>query len=41
MYGTKDKDTGKCKLEETKIHINSGQHDSRFIKMNGRLQVDL
>ena len=41
VCGTKDKETGKYKLEETTIHIASGQHDLRFIKMNGRLQVDL
>ena len=28
-------------LEETSIVIASGQHDLKFIKMNGRLQVDL
>jgi DNA polymerase elongation subunit (family B) len=36
-----DKDTGKYKIEESSIQIASGQHDLRFIKMNGRLQVDL
>jgi DNA polymerase elongation subunit (family B) len=41
VCGTKDKETGKYKLEEATIHIASGQHDLRFIKMNGRLQVDL
>ena len=29
------------KLEESTIQIASGQHDLRFIKMNGRLQIDL
>ena len=38
---TKDNETGRYKMEETTIHIASGQHDLRFIKMNGRLQVDL
>ena len=38
---TKDSDTGKYKIEESTIHIASGQHDLRFIKMNGRLQVDM
>jgi DNA polymerase elongation subunit (family B) len=33
--------TGKYKIEESSIQIASGQHDLRFIKMNGRLQVDL
>jgi len=37
----KDKDSGKYKIEESSIQIASGQHDLRFIKMNGRLQVDL
>ena len=41
ICGTIDKDTGKYKIEETSIQIASGQHDLRFIKMNGRLQVDL
>ena len=31
----------KWKIEESSIQIASGQHDLRFIKMNGRLQVDL
>jgi DNA polymerase elongation subunit (family B) len=33
--------TGKWKIEESTIQIASGQHDLYFIKMNGRLQVDL
>jgi DNA polymerase elongation subunit (family B) len=37
----KDNDTGKYKLEESTLQIASGQHDLHFIKMNGRLQVDL
>ena len=41
ICGAKDKDTGKWKIEESSIQIASGQHDLRFIKMNGRLQVDL
>ncbi len=41
ICGTRDKDTGKYKIEESSIQIASGQHDLRFIKMNGRLQVDL
>jgi len=41
ICGTKDKETGKWKIEESSIQIASGQHDLRFIKMNGRLQVDL
>jgi DNA polymerase elongation subunit (family B) len=41
VCATKDKDTGKYKLEESTLQIASGQHDLKFIKMNGRLQVDL
>jgi DNA polymerase elongation subunit (family B) len=41
ICGTKDKDSSKWKIEESSIQIASGQHDLRFIKMNGRLQVDL
>ena len=41
ICGNKDKETGKWKIEESSIQIASGQHDLRFIKMNGRLQVDL
>ena len=41
ICGTKDKNSGKWKIEESSIQIASGQHDLRFIKMNGRLQVDL
>ena len=33
--------TRKYKIEESTLQIASGQHDLRFIKMNGRLQVDL
>ena len=41
ICGQIDKETGKYKIEESSIQIASGQHDLRFIKMNGRLQVDL
>jgi DNA polymerase elongation subunit (family B) len=41
ICGTKDKDSYKWKIEESTIQIASGQHDLHFIKMNGRLQVDL
>ena len=41
ICGTKDKDTGKWRIEESTLQIASGQHDLQFIKMNGRLQVDL
>ena len=33
--------TGKEGLEETTINIASGQHDLKFVKMTGRLQIDL
>jgi DNA polymerase elongation subunit (family B) len=33
--------TKKYKIEESTLQIASGQHDLRFIKMIGRLQVDL
>ena len=41
ICGEKDKATGKYKLAESSIHLASGQHDLYFIKINGRLQVDL
>ena len=41
ICGVKDKDSGKWNIEESTLQIASGQHDLRFIKMNGRLQVDL
>ena len=41
ICGTKDKDTGKWKIEESKIKIASGEHILSFIKINGRLQIDL
>jgi DNA polymerase elongation subunit (family B) len=41
ICANKDNNTGKYKLEESSIQIASGQHDLRFIKMNGRLQIDL
>ena len=41
ICATRDNETGKYKIEESTIQIASGQHDLRFIKMNGRLQVDL
>jgi DNA polymerase elongation subunit (family B) len=41
ICGTKDKNSGKWEIEESTIQIASGQHDLHFIKMNGRLQVDL
>jgi len=36
-----DRESGILKIEESTIQIASGQHDLKYIKMNGRLQVDL
>ena len=41
VCGKQDYETGKLSIEESSIVIASGQHDLHFIKMNGRLQVDL
>lgn len=41
ICGAKDEDTGRYNIEESKIVIASGEHDLKFIKMNGRLQVDM
>jgi len=41
ICGTRDRDTGKWKIEESSIQIASGQHDLRLIKMNGIVQIDL
>ena len=41
ICGKKDEDTGRIAIEESKIVIASGEHDLKFIKMTGRLQVDL
>ena len=41
ICANKNRDTGKYQMEETSIQIASGQHDLKYIKMNGRLQVDL
>uniref|UniRef100_A0A6C0LEH9 DNA-directed DNA polymerase n=1 Tax=viral metagenome TaxID=1070528 RepID=A0A6C0LEH9_9ZZZZ len=38
---TFDQETQRYKLEETKIVIASGEHNLRFIKMNGRIQIDM
>ena len=40
LCGNEDKD-GRIRIEETSIVIASGQHDLHYIKMNGRLQIDL
>ena len=41
VCATRDNETGRYKMEESSIQIASGQHDLKFIKINGRLQVDL
>ena len=41
ICATMDKETGKYKIEESTIQLASGQHDLHYIKMNGRLQIDL
>ena len=41
ICGTKNEETGRINIEESKIVIASGEHDLKFIKMNGRLQVDM
>jgi len=41
ICGKKDRETGKYNIEESSIKIASGDHELKFIKMNGRLQVDL
>ena len=41
ICATLDKETGKYKIEESTIQIASGQHELHYIKMNGRLQIDL
>ena len=41
ICGTFKEDTGKYEIETSSITIASGTHDLKFIKMNGRLQVDL
>jgi len=41
ICGNKNEETGQIDIEESKIVIASGEHDLKFIKMNGRLQVDM
>ena len=41
ICGKKNEDTGQIDIEESKIVIASGEHDLKFIKMTGRLQVDM
>ena len=41
ICGTYDNETQRYKIEESVLNIASGQHEVRYIKMNGRLQIDL
>ena len=41
VCGSRDPKTNKFKIEETSIRLASGEHDLKYIKMNGRIQVDL
>ena len=41
ICGTRDLKTNRYNIEETSIHIASGQHDLKYIKMSGRIQIDL
>ena len=41
VCGKKNEDRGNIDIEESKIVIASGEHELKFIKMTGRLQVDL
>ena len=41
ICGTPDGNTGGYKIEETSIQIASGQHELKYIKMDGRIQIDL
>ena len=41
ICGNKDEETGLINIEESKIVIASGEHELKFIKMTGRLQVDM
>ena len=41
VCGTIDYTTKKLKIEESSISIASGTHELQYIKMNGRVQIDL
>jgi len=41
VCGKKNEERGQIDIEESKIVIASGEHELKFIKMTGRLQVDL
>jgi DNA polymerase elongation subunit (family B) len=36
-----DYETGEIKIEESKIVLASGEHNLKYIQMNGRIQIDL
>ena len=41
LCAAKDFTTGRLDIESTSIQLASGQHDLKYIKMNGRVQIDL
>lgn len=41
MCGSYDKSTGLLDIEKSSVVIASGQHEFHFIKMNGRVQIDM
>ena len=41
ICATRDRITGEFGMEQSTLQIASGQHDLNYIKMNGRLQIDL
>jgi DNA polymerase elongation subunit (family B) len=41
ICGTRDNDSGKYKIAESSVKLASGQYDLKYIKMIGRLQIDL
>lgn len=41
VCGSKDYNTKKWKIEESSISIASGTHELQYIKMNGRIQIDM
>ena len=41
ICGSFDSTIGKYKIEESSIQIASGQHDLKYIKMTGRIQIDM
>ena len=41
ICANKDYETGRYKIEESSISLASGQHELKYIKMNGRIQIDL